>query len=111
MKKRREKEKNKRREKREEQQGCYLWGSIWDRICRFFFFYHFFFLNLCMGYRMWDCGALFGVRFVTFYLFIIFFSKFVCGLSPMCGRLFFQFFFNCSCLIKLRPFKLLIFYG
>jgi hypothetical protein len=31
------------------------------------------------------------VRFVQFYNY--FFSEFVCGLSPMCGLLFSQFFF------------------
>jgi hypothetical protein len=73
----------------------------------FNYFLLLFFLNLCMGYHMW--GSI-GVRFVRFYYY--FFSEFVCGLSPVCGLLFSQFFFlNCSCLIKFGPFKLLIFYG
>jgi hypothetical protein len=50
------------------------------------------------------------------YLFIIFFSKFVCGLSSMCGLLLSQFFYFFIVLVllnwglmKLKPFKLLNF--
>jgi hypothetical protein len=58
-----------------------------------------------MGCRMW---ALFRVEFVRFYLFMIIFSKFVCGLSPVCELLLSQFFFflNCFCLIKLGPYEI-----
>jgi hypothetical protein len=68
-----------------------------------------FFLNLCMGYRMW--GSIWG-EICPILLF--FFSEFVCGLSPVCGLLFSHFFFYfklLSCLIKFGPFKLLIFYS
>jgi hypothetical protein len=96
-------EENKRKKKKEEQQGCRLWDYIWDEICRFFIFFLFFFPEFVYGQqgcRLWGsildgicrffffiiifpefvygwdvaCGALFGVGFVPFYLFIIIFS-------------------------------------
>jgi hypothetical protein len=89
-----------------------------------------------MGSRVVACGALFGMRFVRFYLFIIFFLEFVYELSYVglylgwdlsdfiyllffsefvCETVAFSIFFLIIIvllnwgLMKLRPFKLLIF--
>jgi hypothetical protein len=48
-----------------------------------FFYLLFFFLNLCMGYRMW--GSIWGGISPIFF----FFSKFVCG--PLLSQFFFFF--------------------
>ena len=120
-KKRREKERKKRRkeEKKEKKkrQGCHLWGSLWDEICRFFL----------DNFFSWICIWAAGLSPVGLYLgwdlsdffFIIFFPEFVyelshvglylgwdlsdfiylfiflnlCELSPVCGLLLSQFFF------------------
>jgi hypothetical protein len=86
--------------------GCRLWGFIWDEICQIFFKI-FFFLNLCMGCRMW--GSIWGG--ICPILFIIVFFLNLCV-----GCCFLNFFLivlvllNWS-LMKLRHFKLLIFYS
>jgi hypothetical protein len=41
-KRKREEEKKRKKKKKEEQQGCHLWGPIWDEICQIFFIYYFF---------------------------------------------------------------------
>jgi hypothetical protein len=69
------------------------WWVSWEREMMrishiLIIFYYYFFLNLCMGYRMW--GSIWG-EICPILLF--FFSEFVCGLSPVCGLLFSQFFF------------------
>jgi hypothetical protein len=93
MKKRREKEKNKRREKREEQQGCYLWGSIWDRICRIFFFYHFFFPKFVYGLShvgLW--GFIWGAICHILFIYYFFFLNLCVGYRLCVGGCFFNFF-------------------
>jgi hypothetical protein len=77
-------------------------GKRNDENFSYFNFLLLFFLNLCMGYRMW--GSIWGEICP---ILLLFFSEFVCGL------LFSQKknFLNCSCLIKFGPFRLLIFYS
>ena len=126
-----EKKKKKKKEKREEQWGCRFWGSIWDMICRFYYFFFSWIYVWATGlspgelYLEWDlldffffswicvwavaCGVLFGVGFYRFYLFIIIIFFLICvWLSPMCGLLLSQFFFffNYSCLIKLGAYEI-----
>jgi hypothetical protein len=53
-------------------QGCRMWSSIWDGICRLFIYLLIIiFPEFVYG---WDvaCGALFGVGFVPFYLLFFF---------------------------------------
>jgi hypothetical protein len=54
----------------------------------FNYFLLLFFLNLCMGYHMW--GSIWDEICP---ILLLFFSEFVCGLSPVCELLFSQFFF------------------
>ena len=73
------------------QQGCHMWGSIWDEICLIFLFI-IIFSWICVS--VVACVTLFGVKFVRFYLFfIIIFSEFVCGLSPGCELILSLFYF------------------
>jgi hypothetical protein len=77
------------------------------------------------GQQVVACGALFGIRFVKFFLFIIFFLN-LCMSCRMWGSIwgricpflfiyflnlwwavaFSNFFFNYSCLIKLGPYEI-----
>jgi hypothetical protein len=68
----------------------------------FNYFLLLFFLNLCIGYRMW--GEIWDEICPILLLFFF--------LNLCVGCYFLNFFFlNCSCLIKFGPFKLLIFYS
>jgi hypothetical protein len=69
----------------------------------FNYFLLLFFLNLCMGYRVW--GSIWGEICPIFFFF--FFSEFVCGLSPVCGLLFSQFFFFLKIVLALLNLDLL----
>ena len=128
------------REKKEEQHGCLLWSSIWDGICRFYLFIilflefvygqqgcrlwysiwygicQIFFFFLEFVYRLSHVGLYLGWDLSNFVYLLLLFLNLCVGYRLGVGYCFLNFFFNCSCLIKLglmklRHFKLLIFYG
>jgi hypothetical protein len=83
--------------------------SIWDGICQIFFIYYFFFPEFV--YKLSHVGLYLGWDLSDLIYLLLFFSELVCRL------LLSQFFFLIILvllnwgLMKLRPFKLLIFYG